>query len=101
MSVQSPLLLCKNCKNLTPSEANPKDPEMSRCTFERPISLVTGFPKPTQDLAFCDMDRRSSGRCGPLAANYLPLPINDDPESIIPLTVEETQELLAGDPRHV
>jgi hypothetical protein len=100
MSVHSPLL-CKNCKYLTPSEASPKDPEMSRCTFERPISLVTGLPKQTQDLPFCDMDRRSSGRCGPLAANYLPLPINDDPESIIPLTVEETQELLAGDPRNV
>ena len=97
MSVQSPLLLCKNCKYLTPSEANPKDPELSRCTFERPISLVTGYPKPTQDLAYCDTDRRSSGRCGPLAANYLPA----YPESIPFITRDETQELLAGDPKHV
>lgn len=96
MSVQSPLL-CKNCKYLTPSQANPSDPEMSRCTFERPISLVTGLPKQTQDLPFCDMDRRSSGRCGPLAANYLPA----DPASIPFITPEETQELLAGDPKHV
>ena len=96
MSVHSPLL-CKNCKYLTPSEASPKDPEMSRCTFERSISLVTGLPTQTQDLPFCDMDRRSSGRCGPLAANYLPI----DPDSIPFITRDETQELLAGDPKHV
>jgi len=90
------VLLCKNCKYLTPSQANPTDPEMSRCTFERPLSLVTGKPKPTQDLPFCDMDRRASGRCGPMAANYLPIV-----DSIPPITREETQELLAGDPRNV
>ena len=62
--------LCVNCKHCLPSEVLPKDPEYSRCGFERPISLVTGLLRPIPELPYCSSDRTRSGRCQLDANNY-------------------------------
>jgi hypothetical protein len=85
--------LCKNCKHWLLSEASPNDLMLSRCGYERPISLVTGDLIPILDLPFATHERKLSGRCTPLGDHY---------EELTPtqFTVEEEAELLAGDIRH-
>jgi hypothetical protein len=85
--------LCKNCRHWLPSEAVPQDPDFSRCGYERPISLVTGELKPILTLPYAEMERQAAGRCKPFGDHY---------EDITPpqYTLEETQELMAGDIRH-
>ena len=85
--------LCINCKHWERNENAPHNTSLSKCGFERPISLVTGDPAPNDALPYADHERRVSGRCGILGTNY--------EESTLPiLTVEEEEELLAGDIRH-
>lgn len=85
--------LCKNCKHWLPSEAVPKDPDFSRCGYERPVSLVTGELKPIVTLPYAEIERHPNGRCTPLGEHY--------EESTPPTySVEEEAELLAGDIRH-
>jgi hypothetical protein len=90
-----PPLLCKNCKYVTPSPMS-EEPELSRCSFGHPLSLVTGNPIPVKDLPYAAVERHRAGRCGPAGSAYLPIV-----DSIPFITREETQELLAGDPSHV
>lgn len=83
--------LCKSCKHLLPdSVGNISD--LSRCGYERPTSPVTGLLRAIDALPFAELDRRTTGRCTPLAtyweaADYV-------------LTPEEEQELLEGDIRY-
>jgi hypothetical protein len=85
--------ICINCTHWLRSEVAPHNTNLSRCAWDRPISLVTGDPVPIDALPYADHERRVSGRCGLLGTNYefSTLPI---------LTVEEEAELLAGDIRH-
>jgi hypothetical protein len=62
--------LCIHCKHCLPSEVLPKDPEYSRCGFERPISLVTGRLRSIPELPYCSSDRSRSGRCQLDAVNW-------------------------------
>jgi len=62
--------LCIHCKHCLPSEVLPKDPEYSRCGFERPISLVTGRLRSIPELPYCSSDRSRSGRCKLDAVNW-------------------------------
>jgi hypothetical protein len=71
-----------------PSEVLPKDPEYSRCGFERPISLVTGLKTNRETLTYAELDRRTTGRCTPLAVNW---------EAADHVMTEE-EELLKGNP---
>jgi len=82
--------LCIHCKHCLPSEVLPKDPEYSRCGFERPISLVTGLLRPTPDLPYCSSDRARSGRCQLDAANW------EAADHV--MTPEEEEELMQGMP---
>ena len=85
--------LCINCKHWLRSEAIPQDPDFSRCAYNRPISLVTGEFKPITSLPYAESARSSIGLCKPFGDHY--------EESTPPiLTVEEEEELLAGDIRH-
>ena len=61
--------LCKTCKHVLPGIAGKID-ENSRCGFERPISPVTGLLRAVDTLPFADLERRSNGRCTPLATNW-------------------------------
>ena len=89
--------LCINCVHCLPSEHSfPTNYTYARCGFDRPMSLVTGEPLPPSDLPYCDMSRRITGHCGKDGTKYQPI----EPLSIPPLTHEDTQELLSGDPRH-
>lgn len=81
--------LCINCRYCLPSEAT-KDPEYSRCAFERPISYVTGRYKPVQDLPFCSGERLLNSRCSP-SATYFSQAVDDV------MTAEE-EELMKGMP---
>jgi len=82
--------LCINCKHCLPSEVLPKDPEYSRCGFERPISLVTGRIRPTLELPYCSSDRTRSGRCQLDAVNW------EAADHV--MTPEEEEELMQGMP---
>jgi hypothetical protein len=62
--------LCIHCKHCLPSEVLPKDPEYSRCGFERPMSLVTGRLRSIPELPYCSSDRSRSGRCQLDAVNW-------------------------------
>ena len=84
--------LCKNCIHMLLSEAAPHNLELSRCGYERPISLVSGEPKAIPELPFAEHERRAHGNCKPTGDHYAPIPS--------PLSVEEEAELLAGDIRH-
>ena len=85
--------LCINCTHWLRSEVAPHNTNLSRCAWERPISLVTGDLVPIDALPYADHERKPSGRCTPLGEHY--------EESTPPqFTLEETQELLAGDIRH-
>jgi hypothetical protein len=81
--------LCINCKHCLPSEAT-KDPEYSRCGFDRPISFVTGRYRPVQDLPFCSGERTLHSRCSPSATFWL---ATDD---VMTIEEEEVRELMAG-----
>ena len=85
--------LCKNCKNWERNENAPHNTSLSKCGFERPISLVTGDLVPIDTLPYADHERRVSGRCGLLGVNY-------DESTPPTYSVEEEAELLAGDIRH-
>ena len=83
--------LCKQCKHILPGLAGNID-ENSRCGFDRPTSLVTGLLYPTEALPFAELERRTTGRCTPLATNW------QAAEHV--MTLEEEKELLAGDIRY-
>jgi hypothetical protein len=61
--------LCIQCKYILPGIAGKTD-ENSRCGFERPTSLVTGLLAAIEVLPFAELDRRTTGRCTPLANNW-------------------------------
>lgn len=84
---------CINCRYCVPSEAAPNDLELSRCSYEHPISLVTGQLKSISELPFCATERLSSS---PEKCTFR----GDHFESILIsfITKEETQELLQGAP---
>ena len=83
--------LCINCKHVLPSLIGKID-NNARCGFEHPISLVTGLKTERETLPYAEFDRRTTGRCTPLATNW------EVAEHV--MTEEEEQELLAGDTRH-
>jgi len=82
--------LCIHCKHCLPSEVLPKDPEYSRCGFERPISLVTGRLRSIPELPYCSSDRSRSGRCQLDAVNW------EAADHV--MTPEEEEELMKGMP---
>ena len=85
--------LCKNCKHWERNENAPHNTSVSKCGFERPISLVTGEFKPITSLPYAESARSSIGLCKPFGDHY--------EESTPPTySVEEEAELLAGDIRH-
>ena len=61
--------LCITCKHILPGLAG-KTNENARCGFERPTSLVTGLLAAIEVLPFAELDRRTTGRCTPLANNW-------------------------------
>jgi hypothetical protein len=61
--------LCIQCKYLLPSLREALD-DNSRCGFEHPISLVTGLQTNRDTLPYAELDRRTTGRCTPLATNW-------------------------------
>jgi len=61
--------LCKNCKHILPGLIGKID-ENSRCGYDRPTSLVTGLLHPVEALPFAELERRTTGRCGPLATYW-------------------------------
>ena len=61
--------LCIQCKHILPGIAGKID-ENSRCGWYRPKSLVTGLLVSTDVLAFAELERRTTGRCSPLAHNW-------------------------------
>ena len=85
--------LCINCKHWERNENAPHTPSVSKCGFDRPISLVTGDLVPIDTLPYADQERRVNGRCGLLGVNF--------EQSTPPqYTLEEEADLLAGDIRH-
>jgi hypothetical protein len=62
--------LCINCKHCIASDISTENPEYSKCTYERPISLVTGLSKPVKDLPYCSQERVLN--CGPEAKRFEP-----------------------------
>jgi hypothetical protein len=60
--------LCINCKHCIPSDISADNPEFSKCTYERPVSLVTGLLKPVKDLPYCSSERVLN--CGPDAKRF-------------------------------
>ena len=81
--------LCIHCKYITPAALGEYN-ENSRCSFDRPISLVTGTYKPDTTLPFAELERHATGRCTPLANNFQP--------SVETLTNAEEEELMRGMP---
>jgi hypothetical protein len=60
--------LCIDCKYCIASDISTENPEYSKCTYERPISLVTGLFKPIKDLPYCSSERVLN--CGPEAKRF-------------------------------
>ena len=60
--------LCINCKHCIASDISTENPEYSKCTYERPISPVTGLLKAIKDLPYCSQERVLS--CGPEAKRF-------------------------------
>ena len=81
--------LCKSCKHILPGLAGNID-ENSRCGFDRPTSLVTGLLYPTEALPFAELERRTTGRCSPLATFW------EAADHV--MTPEEEEELMKGMP---
>ena len=79
--------LCIQCKYILPSLRDELD-DNARCGFEHPISLVTGLKTNRETLTYAELDRRTTGRCTPLATNW------EAADSV--MTPEE--ELLKGNP---
>ena len=61
--------LCIQCKHILPSLRDELD-DNARCGFEHPISLVTGLKTNRETLPYAELDRRTTGRCTPLATNW-------------------------------
>ena len=61
--------LCLQCKYILPSLRDELD-DNARCGFEHPISLVTGLKTNRETLTYAELDRRTTGRCTPLANNW-------------------------------
>jgi len=61
--------LCIQCKYILPSLRDELD-DNARCGFEHPISLVTGLKTNRDTLPYAELDRRTTGRCTPLATNW-------------------------------
>jgi len=61
--------LCIQCKYILPSLRDELD-DNARCGFEHPISLVTGLKTNRETLTYAELDRRTTGRCTPLANNW-------------------------------
>jgi hypothetical protein len=81
--------LCKNCKHVLPdSVGNISD--LSRCGYERPTSPVTGLLRAADTLPFAELERRTSGRCKPLAELW------EAADHV--MTPEEEEELMKGMP---
>jgi len=61
---------CINCKHFVLSEGAPNKPELGRCAYKWAISMVTGFPVPTDSLPFAGVARNSVNTCGEHAGLY-------------------------------
>lgn len=61
--------LCIQCKYILPSLRDELD-DNSKCGFDHPISLVTGLKTNGDTLPYAELDRRTTGRCTPLATNW-------------------------------
>jgi len=61
---------CINCKHFLLSEGAPNKPELGRCAYKRPISMVTGLPAPTDNLPFAGVARKDVNTCGEHAGLY-------------------------------
>ena len=83
--------LCIQCKYILPSLRDELD-DNARCGFEHPISLVTGLKTNRETLTYAELDRRTTGRCTPLANNW------EAADHV--MTEEEEKELMEGDIRH-
>lgn len=81
--------LCKNCKYILPGIAGLIN-ENSRCSYDRPISLVTGLLREVDTLPFAELERRTTGRCSPLATYW------EAADHV--MTPEEEEELMKGMP---
>jgi len=79
--------LCIQCKYILPSLRDELD-DNARCGFEHPISLVTGLKTNRETLTYAELDRRTTGRCTPLANNW---------EAVDHVMTPE-EELLKGNP---
>ena len=49
--------LCIHCKHCIASDISTDNPEFSKCTYERPISPVTGLLRAVKDLPYCSSER--------------------------------------------
>jgi len=81
--------LCKNCKHVLPGVTG-KISENSRCGYDRSISLVTGLLREVDTLPFAELERRTTGRCSPLATYW------EAADHV--MTPEEEEELMRGMP---
>ena len=79
--------LCIQCKYLLPYLRGALD-DNSKCGYEHPISLITGLLTNGDTLPYAELDRRTTGRCTPLANNW---------EAADHVMTEE-EELLKGNP---
>jgi hypothetical protein len=61
--------LCIQCKYLLPSLRGALD-DNSKCGFDHPISLITGLKTNGDTLPYAELDRRTTGRCTPLATHW-------------------------------
>lgn len=81
--------LCKNCKHILPGASGLIN-ENSRCSYDRSISLVTGLLREVDFLPFAELERRTTGRCSPLATYW------EAADHV--MTPEEEEELMKGMP---
>ena len=79
--------LCINCKHIFPSALGEYS-DVARCSFERPISLVTGKYKADTTLPFAELERHHTGRCTPVGVNW------EAADHV--MTPEEEEELMKG-----
>jgi hypothetical protein len=83
--------LCKNCKHVLPGLTGKID-ENSRCGYDRSVSLVTGLLREIDTLPFAELERRTTGRCSPLATYW---------EAADHVMTSEEEELMLKEAKYV
>lgn len=61
---------CINCKHFLLSEGAINKPDLGRCAYKRPVSMVTGLPVSTDNLPFAAVARKDVNACGEHAGLY-------------------------------